>query len=426
MINRVRGLLARLPRPAWMLFAIILGFGCGALLGSHSGSLVGGSRLLGGLWIDALRMTILPLVFALVVTGVADLTMNGDHAGRRIGRRLPVVLVSFLLISAIVASLIVPPLLAEFPLPAQTAAAFRAGVPAASPLPSPSVADTLRMMVPVNVFASAAQGAIVPLVIFALVFGVAISRIDRTRAAMTLGLFRSLADAMLVVVGWVLRVAPFGVFALALVIGATAGLNAAVALGHYILVQVIVAVVLALISYLLVPVFSNVSLLRFARAVAPAQAVAAGTQSSIATLPAMLVSAERIGVPERHAAVILSLAVAVFKVTSPSGALLFGLSAAWLAGIDVSMSQVIVAIPMSLLATLLVLGVPGPASVIASSMPTAIALGAPLELIPILLAVDTIPDMFRTIANVTSDVAVAAIVASPERPPDTQLGVKAC
>jgi Na+/H+-dicarboxylate symporter len=111
--------------------------------------------------------------------------------------------------------------------------------------------------------------------------------------------------------------------------------------------------------------------------------------------------------------VVLSLAVAVFKITSPSGVLIFGLSAAWLAGVNVSLSQAIVAIPMSLLATLLVLGVPGPASVIASSMPTAIALGAPLELIPILLAVDTIPDMFRTVANVTADVAAAAIVAPP-------------
>src|SRR6186713_1869829 len=266
MINRVRGLLARMPPPAWMLLAIVLGFGCGILFARDAEPIVSAARLFGGLWIDALRMTILPLVFALVVTGVADLAMSNDHAGRSIGRRLPVVLIGFLLISAVVASLIVPPLLAEFPLPPETIAAFRASVSATSPPTSPSVTDTLRTLVPVNVFSSAAQGAIVPLVIFALIFGVALSRIQRTRAAVALDVLRALADAMLVVVGWVLRVAPVGIFALALGIGATAGLNAAVALGHYILVQVIVAVVLTLISYLLVPLFTGISLLRFVRA----------------------------------------------------------------------------------------------------------------------------------------------------------------
>src|SRR3569833_1641853 len=109
MIIRARGLLARMPAPAWMLFAIGLGFSCGALFARHADSVVEGARLLGGLWIDALRMTILPLVFAFVVTGVADLAMNNDHAGRNIGRRLPVVLIGFLLISAVIAALMVPP-----------------------------------------------------------------------------------------------------------------------------------------------------------------------------------------------------------------------------------------------------------------------------------------------------------------------------
>ena len=110
MITALRGFFSRTPGPAWMLLAIVLGFGVGTLLAGRSEPLVEGARLLGGLWIDALRMTILPLVFALVVTGVADLALGGDHAGRRIGKRLPVVLIAFLLISAIVAALIVPPM----------------------------------------------------------------------------------------------------------------------------------------------------------------------------------------------------------------------------------------------------------------------------------------------------------------------------
>ncbi len=128
----------------------------------------------------------------------------------------------------------------------------------------------------------------------------------------------------------------------------------------------------------------------------------------------MLASAERIGIGDRDAAVILPLAVAVFKVTAPSGSLLFGLAMAWMVGIDVPLAKILIAIPLAVLSTLVVIGMPGAVSFFAAATPTAIALGAPLELLPILLAVDTIPDMFRTVANVTADPAATAIVVPPD------------
>jgi Na+/H+-dicarboxylate symporter len=410
-IARLRALRMAVPGPGWMLLALVFGFAAGTLIGTGRTGVIDTMRLVGGVWLDSLRMTIVPLVFALVVTGVADLATADDGPARRIGARLPFVLVAFLLLAAVVAALIVPPLLALFPLPAETVAGLRANFPASAPPAIPSTAEAIRAMVPVNVIASGAQGAIVPLVVFAVVLGLALSRIGRSRAAATLEPFRGLADAMIVVVGWVLRVAPIGIFALALAIGATAGIGAALALGHYILIQVVLALVLTMICYGLARWPGGVPLWRFARALAPAQAVAAGTQSSIATLPAMLASAERVGISDRDAAVILPLAVAVFKVTAPSGSLLFGLAMAWMAGIEVSLAQILIAIPLAVLSTLVVIGMPGAVSFFAAATPTAIALGAPLELLPILLAVDTIPDMFRTVANVTADVAVAAIVA---------------
>jgi Na+/H+-dicarboxylate symporter len=141
--------------------------------------------------------------------------------------------------------------------------------------------------------------------------------------------------------------------------------------------------------------------------------VAAGTQSSIASLPAMLASATRLGIAPSDAGVVLSFAVAVFKVTAGSGTIVTSLGMAWLAGVEVSPAQLVATIPLAMLATFTVLGVPGPGSVIAATTPVALALGAPIELLPIVLAVDTIPDMFRTTANVTADVAVATIAAPP-------------
>ena len=412
-IARLRALRTSIPGPGWMLLALVAGFAIGVLIGAGRPVVIDAMRLIGGLWLDCLRMTIVPLVFALVVTGVADLATADDGPARRIGARLPLVLAGFLVFSAVIAALLVPPLLALFPLPAETVAGLRANFPASAPPAIPSTAEAISAMVPVNVIASAAQGAVVPLVIFALVLGLALSRVERGRARATLEPFRGLGDAMIVVVGWVLRVAPIGIFALALAIGATAGIGAALALGHYILVQIVLALVLAAICYGLARWPGGVPLWRFARAVAPAQAVAAGTQSSIATLPAMLVSAERIGISDRDAGVILPLAVAVFKVTAPSGCLLFGLGMAWMVGIDVPLVKILLAIPLAVLSTLVVIGMPGAVSFFAAATPTALALGAPLELLPILLAVDTIPDMFRTVANVTADLAVAAIVAPP-------------
>jgi Na+/H+-dicarboxylate symporter len=396
-----------------MLLALIFGFAAGVLIGTGRPALIDAMRLVGGLWLDCLRMTIVPLVFALVVTGVADLATADDGPARRIGARLPLVLAAFLVLSAVVAALLVPPLLALFPISAETVAGLRANFPASAPPAIPSTAEAISAMVPVNVIASAAQGAIVPLVVFALVLGLALSQVERERAKATLEPFRGLGDAMIVVVGWVLRVAPIGIFALALAIGATAGIGAALALGHYILVQIMLALVLAAICYGFARWPGGVPFWRFARAVAPAQAVAAGTQSSIATLPAMLVSAERVGISDRDAGVILPLAVAVFKVTAPSGSLLFGLAMAWMVGVDVPLAKILIAIPLAVLSTLVVIGMPGAVSFFAAATPTALALGAPLELLPILLAVDTIPDMFRTVANVTADVTVAAMVAPP-------------
>jgi proton glutamate symport protein len=406
MIGRLRGLGRRLPAPGWMVLALVAGFLGGIAAGPGRTGFVAAAQLTGGLWLDGLRMTVIPLVFALVVTGIAALKAQAG----RLGARLVVVLVAMLLLSALVVAAIVPPLLAAAHLPAGTVAALRASFPPAATA-LPGTAEAIRALVPVNIVASAAAGAVVPLVIFALVFGLALGRVEPARAAATLAPLQGLADAMIVVVGWVLRIAPLGIFALAFAIGANAGAGAVAMLGHYLLVQLIVALVLTACCYPIARIAGGVPAWRFARAAAPAQAVAASTQSSIATLPAMLASAGRLGVPEQDAGVVLPLAVAVFKITAPSNALLCGLAMAWMAGVPVSMAQIALAVPLALVSTFAVLGMPGAVSFFAATTPTALVLGAPLELLPVLLAVDTIPDIARTVANVTADLAALVTVA---------------
>ncbi len=127
----------------------------------------------------------------------------------------------------------------------------------------------------------------------------------------------------------------------------------------------------------------------------------------------MMVSADRIGIEELNAAAILPMAVATFKITAPSNTVMMALALAWMAGVEVSPLQLAVALPLAVLSSLAILGMPGQISFYASVAPTAIAIGAPIELLPILLAIDVIPDMVRTVANVTHDVAAAAAITPP-------------
>ena len=399
----------RVPPSALMLLALVAGFSTGLVIRSGQPAVVEAARFVGGVWLDALKMTIIPLVFALVATGVASLRETARGEARRIGRRLPLVLLGLLLLSALVTVVVVPPLLRVLPFAAQGVAGL-AGAPASAGS-TPSVFDSLRALIPVNIVAAAAAGAAVPVVIFALVLGLALGRVAPARADSLLEPLRALADAMVVVVGWVLRVAPIGIFALTLVVGATAGLGAAAALGGYIGLQAVVSLLLIILCYPLARTIGRAPFGAFIRAALPAQAVAAGTQSSIATLPAMLEGGRRIGAPADDAAVVLPLSVAVFKITAPSSSLIVGLTLAWLAGVHVTPLQIAIAAPLAVLSTLAVLGMPGAVSFFAAASPTAVALGAPLELLPVLMAIDTIPDMFRTVANVTADLAALTMAA---------------
>ncbi|MDO9364054.1 MAG: cation:dicarboxylase symporter family transporter, partial [Sphingopyxis sp.] len=166
-ISRTRAWVTRLPAAGWMMIALIVGFAIGTFLTATS-PVVDAARLIGGIWLDALRMTIVPLIFALVATGVASLNI-GDHAeAARLGRRLPLVLTGLLIVSAIIGAVLSPLLLGSVSIAPADIAALRTAFPAAPAPEVPGTAEAIRAMIPTNVVASAAEGAILPLVIFDL------------------------------------------------------------------------------------------------------------------------------------------------------------------------------------------------------------------------------------------------------------------
>jgi Na+/H+-dicarboxylate symporter len=285
-------------RPAFILAGLALGLLAGILgpaaLGDRFASVLPAAELIGGLWLDALRMTIVPLVFALVVTGMAG--ASATFAAGGITARALAIFIAMLLAAAIVTALIAIPALAAWGPDAFALQSLRAGT--APPPEVPPLAQSIRAFVPVNIVAAAAEGAIVPLVLFALLLGLAVTRIAEPRRAAMLELFHALADSMLVIIGWVLRLAPLGVAALALAAGARLGVGIGAALATYVLIQVAAALALIALCYLAVALFARTGLVPFARAAAPAQAVAFSTQSSLASLPPMVAGAERLDLPE--------------------------------------------------------------------------------------------------------------------------------
>ena len=370
---------------------------------------------LGSLWINALLMLVLPLVLASLVSGIAgaaDLGVVG-----RLGRRALAWFLALATAVSLAAAVAVPPVMARLRVDPAAAAALRASAGApASTAEVPTAAQWLANLLPSNPVRAAAEGKLLPLVLFTVLFALALTRLPRARAAPVVDLATAIVDALRVLVEWVLLAAPVGVFALALPLAARFGAGAAGLLGAYLVIAAAMHVALALAMYPFARVAGGVPVARFARAAAPAQAVAFVSRSSIAALPSLMDGARRVlGAPDAVASFVLPLAVSVFKCGAPvtflTGA--YFLSAVY--GVPIAAAQLPFLLVQVVLLSFTVPGIPGGSVVIMA--PLLAGIGVPAEGLGLLLAVDVLGDMFRTLANVTADQAVAAVLVRGEIPP---------
>jgi Na+/H+-dicarboxylate symporter len=377
---------------------------------------------IGGMWLDALRMTIVPLVVALLVTGIAA-TAEAARASR-LAFRAVLVFMAILWASAILAAFLTPLLLQAWPMPAEAGAALKAALSTSTEKVGevPGVAEFLRSMVPTNPVAAAAGDAILPLIVFTAVFAFALTRLPEGPREQLTGFFRAIADVMLVMIGWILWLAPIGVFALAYVVGARAGVSAFGALIHYVMIVSSIGIIIWLLAYPLAVFGARLPLMGYARAVAPSQAVAISTQSSLASLPAMLRSSEALKVPVAASGVVLPLAVALFRATGPGMNVAVALYVAHWLGIELTAWHIAAGVAAAATTTLGAVSLPGQISFVTSIAPIALAMGIPVEPLLLLIAVETIPDIFRTVGNVSMDVAVTATVASRSGIDESEMG----
>ena len=405
-----------MSQPTRILLALIaglaLGIGAAALAApALTARVIAVAEPVGGVWLDALRMTIVPLVVALLITGIGA----GTQAARagRLTLRAIILFVIILWSSSLLGAALLPTIVGLWPLPAASGEALRAALGGAtiSAQEVPGIATFLRGIIPSNPFEAAASGTMLPLIVFTTIFAFAVTRLpERPRTHLT-DLFAAVADAMLVVIGWVLWIGPLGVFALAFVVGARAGSSAVGALLHYVIVVTSVGTVVWLLAYAVARIGGRIPLVRFARAVAPVQAVAVSTQSSLACLPAMLSATERLGIPVRVGGVVLPLAVALFRATGPAVNLAVALYVAHWFRIELGPIAIAAGIATAAITTMGAVSLPGQVSFITSIAPIAMAMGVPFEPLALLVAVEPIPDIMRTVGNATMDVAVTTVAA---------------
>jgi proton glutamate symport protein len=400
----------------WVLLALIAGL-IGGTLVARSGDglrepMIQGASIVGTLWLNALKMTVIPLIVALLVTGIAR---TADAArGGRVAAVSVVMFLGIFLCSATFGAFFTPVLTSLFPLPASAAEAMQAGLASIDASTTaavvPKAEDFVRNIVPSNVIAAASNGDVLPLVIFTLLFALAVTRIGEQPRRILVGLFEGIADALLVVIRWVLAVAPLGVLALAFVLGASAGGGAFAALAYYILLVSSIGLIVTIAAYPVAVIAGGRRLGEFARAMIAPQSVAVSTRSSLASLPAMLTAARSLGIREEVVDVTLPMAVALFRATGPAMnlAVLFYI-AEWM-GIEPSLPHVIAAIFVAVLMSLSAVSLPGEISFVSSIAPIGIALGIPLGPLALLIAVEMVPDIIRTLGNVTMDVAVTSAV----------------
>jgi Na+/H+-dicarboxylate symporter len=398
-----------------VILALTAGLCAGALAspleGGPYGEALASLESVGTLWLNALRMTVIPLVFSLLVTGIASVT-DAASTGRLAVRSLLVFAV--MLVSAtLYAVIVLPGVLSIWPVDMEAAETFIAGSGASAieAVEPPHFGEWIAGLAPSNPVAAAAEGAILPLVVFAIFFGFASTRLPAAQREPFVSFFRSLSDTMIIIVQWVLIVAPIGVFALSLGVGLRSGLGVAGLLVQYLVIACVVTAGVSVLACLFAAVWGRMSLARFLGAAAPVLAVAFSTQSSLASLPLMVErSRDGMGVSHRVVNLTLPLAVAVFRMTSPVTNLAVVYFMAAVFGLEFTTQQIIAGALVAIAVSIGSVGLPGQISFIASVAPISIAMGVPLELLGILLAVEVIPDIFRTVGNVTGDMAATAVV----------------
>lgn len=397
---------------AWSMVALGLGLGLGLVLhGSQAPwveKLAGVLEPVGQIWISVLKFTVVPLVLTQAVAAV----MRTERLGA-LGVRTLVIFVALLLAVAAFTLLVTPPLISLYQVDPATSAALRAGFSVPEDVRDAlesrtGVGDWLWGFIPTSLtrlfrganFLLVLLGTIILALIAKRLVG---SRLEQLQRGTT-----RIADLAMQVVGWVLLATPLGVLALSFGLALSAGGGAVGMMAFFVVVVSGLMLVVTALLYPLTAIIAGIRIRQFAQSVAPAQLVAVSTRSSLASLPALVEGGRAHGFPVAATGFVLPLAVATFKLSLAVSHPFMLLFLAHAFGVPLGLDRILIFTGTILLMSFATLGIPGGNPGV-STLPAFVAAGVPVEGVLILDTVEAIPDIFKTIINVTADMSAAVI-----------------
>jgi Na+/H+-dicarboxylate symporter len=397
-----------------ILIGLIIGIPVGLLLGPRADTI----RPVGDLFIRLIWMIVVPLVFSSIFVGTASL---GDI--RKLGRIGARTISYYLVTTAIaitfgltLAGIFKPGTGLRETTKTQLLESYKGEASLNLDMASkrPGIVDTLIQIVPKNPFESLTAGDMLQVIFFAIMFGIAVTMIPGGKGKVLIDFFDAVSDGMTQLVHIIMKFAPIGVCALIAAVVGRFGAQILLSLVKYALVVLAgLALHMGLIYSLAVRIFAHMSPLFFFRGVRPAQIIAFTTSSSNATLPVTIECAEEnLGVSKDVASFVLPLGA---TINMDGTALYQGVAAVFIAqvyGIPLTILNQITIVLMATLASIGTAGVPS-VGIITLTMVLR-SVGLPLEGIALILGVDRILDMCRTIVNITGDLSAAVIVAAAE------------
>ena len=394
-----------------LIFGIVLNFTVADVAWVRSLLIDGVLNTVGEIFVRFLSMLVVPLVFVSLVTGVSSLSdpkKLGRVGGKAVG--LYMLTTGIAVSLALIAAVLIRP--GEGANPGE--------IVEREISEQPSFGQVLIEMVPRNPIEAMANGDMLPIIIFAILIGLSIAlagepgkRVGR--------FFSDFNEVVMGLVGFVMLLAPYGVFALITVLGATTGWGTFLGVLKYVVLVLVVLVLHAAVTYsTLLKLLAGLSPLRFFGKLRAVLAFAFSTASSGATIPVTLRTVEnRLGVDNRVASFTVPLGA---TINMDGTAIMQGIAVGFIAqyyGVDLSISQYLMVVMMVIMASVGAAGVPGVGLILLAGVLKSV--GLPAEGIALILGVDRLLDMTRTAVNVCGDAMVTCVVAKSENEFDQEV-----
>jgi Na+/H+-dicarboxylate symporter len=385
-----------------LLLGLAVGLGASITGNSWLHAIAGGSAPFGAVFMNAIKMVVIPLIVTVIFTSVARL---GDP--RRLGRIGGLTLAFYWtsLLPAIAIGMGVMHIGLKYAPQIEMPATSGGDIP-----PLQGFSDFLISLIPANPFAAAANGTILPLIVFTALVAAATGTLSQARRERLINLAEDVSQALVKLVWWILYTAPIGVFGLAAPVTARLGWDLVQSLGVFVLSVFAGLVILLLLMFLPLMYFvAKIGPGRFLGGTFGAVSVAASATSTAAAIPVTLEETTRnLEVSHTVADLLIPLGASMYR---PGSALFQGAAIVFLAHLY-SVPIPAAAVGAAILATFLVslTVAPVPSSGVVTMAPALEAVGVPVAGLAFMLGIDRIPDMMRTAINLLGQISTAALV----------------